>query len=247
MYIKKSIVIVYLTFLVIFANNSFGQNPDTSNYFPHHLGDIWEYVKIDWLASTIDTFQYQIIKDSIDLAGNNHVTEKRYHINPFYDAGKFYFIIDTSGNVYRIYNSYNDSTLLFKRNATVGQYWISEDFGGGYLVGKLIGENQEFIFGNLYSVKEISYFGTSDTSDTTVWLNWYNNKYADGLGLIWSGGGDTWSDMNIIGAVIDSVLFGDTTFITNIEDKERSKILNQFILNQNYPNPFNNQTNISFV
>ena len=46
---------------------------------------------------------------------------------------------------------------------------------------------------------------------------------------------------NLIGAKIDSVIYGQ--FVTSVEKPQK---LNSFILYQNYPNPFNQTTTIKF-
>jgi hypothetical protein len=53
------------------------------------------------------------------------------------------------------------------------------------------------------------------------------------------------SENTLKGCVINSVLYGDTTNVVDVED-ERNPIPTEFKLEQNYPNPFNPSTKISW-
>lgn len=58
------------------------------------------------------------------------------------------------------------------------------------------------------------------------------------------GGGDVFADYFIKGAVINGVLYGDTTLVSVKNTKKF--IPSNIKLYQNYPNPFNSSTTISF-
>ena len=47
------------------------------------------------------------------------------------------------------------------------------------------------------------------------------------------------------GCVINGVLYGDTTFVVDVEE-EQNPIPTEYKLEQNYPNPFNPSTKISW-
>jgi hypothetical protein len=71
--------------------------------------------------------------------------------------------------------------------------------------------------------------------------------YAKGLGNISSYGGSNpnlWG-MELLGCVIDGIVYGDTSMLTGISNIS-SEIPESFSLSQNYPNPFNPVTNIRF-
>jgi hypothetical protein len=52
-----------LIFIWLFCSSLvLGQHP--SDFFPHHLGDLWEYFVIDGLGN--DTLQVKVIFDSTD-------------------------------------------------------------------------------------------------------------------------------------------------------------------------------------
>jgi hypothetical protein len=67
-----------------------------------------------------------------------------------------------------------------------------------------------------------------------------------GLGLRhYFGGALVWSERILKGAIIDGVVYGDTTLV-GIDD-ENENLPTEFSLSQNYPNPFNPSTTLSFA
>jgi len=72
--------------------------------------------------------------------------------------------------------------------------------------------------------------------------------YVKGIGVVQSGfwfPGPCNCQTNLIGCVINGVLYGDTTFPLGI-NKISSEVPKSFSLSQNYPNPFNPSTKIKF-
>ena len=53
------------------------------------------------------------------------------------------------------------------------------------------------------------------------------------------------SESTLKGCVINGVLYGDTTFVVDVEE-EQNPIPTEYKLEQNYPNPFNPSTIISY-
>ena len=249
---KKYISIILFLYLLIFSNNkSFGQNPDTSNYFPHHLGDVWEYYYFDYLTPSFDTLQTIIIFDSTDTIGNSYVRQERYYINPYKGAGKPYFFIDTCGDIYAtssLYQYYPFKRKVFKNDAQPGDRWIVfNDSNYTYEIAKIKTEYEDYLFGIQTTVRKINYYYAGDTTDTTTWWHMWSEEYAQNFGLTWIGEGETFSDLLIKGCLIDNILYGDTTFVTFIDIENEHQFPSIIQLNQNYPNPFNIQTNISFT
>ncbi len=131
-------------------------------------------------------------------------------------------------------------------NASLNELWIVQDFGAGYHIARVEDIYPDTLFGIPTTVKGIAYYGAQDTSDTTTWLLQYGELLADGFGIIYRGGGDLGHEINLRGAVIDGVLYGDTTFV-GINDKPTDKsVPHRVQLFQNYPNPFNPSTTIRF-
>jgi hypothetical protein len=75
----------------------------------------------------------------------------------------------------------------------------------------------------------------------------WGRKYVKGIGLTNANGyGLACVDYtNLLGCVVNGVVYGDTSFIVGIKQIS-SEVPNDYSLSQNYPNPFNPSTNIKF-
>jgi len=221
------------------------QMPDPTSFFPHHLGDMWEYFVLDGVGN--DTLQVRVIFDSTDPSGMSHVRHRRELLNPtrppwfpWYQE----FRIDTSANVFGS-GFLPPNSLVYRFDAKVGQWWFVYYQGGpGGDVAKVLGEHPATIFGQPTTVKEIGYYSTSDTSDTTIWLAQYGEEIAEGFGTVFRGGADLGYNLYLRGCVIDGIVYGDTILVSVPEYRDTPE---QFALHQNYPNPFNPQTKIRFA
>jgi hypothetical protein len=76
----------------------------------------------------------------------------------------------------------------------------------------------------------------------------WSNGYVRGIGLASMGRYALWCmcNTNILGCVINGVVYGDTTFTLLGLDPISATIPEEFSLSQNYPNPFNPSTKIKF-
>lgn len=220
-------------------------------YFPHKTGDMWEYFYYDG-PMYIDTLQNFTIFDSVDSNGIIHIQQHAQFINPnrpstalLEDTARYW--IDTVNNYVWGKSISNDSSLIYKLNAQKGEQWIIKNYaqqgGIGYEMARVIDKWEGSIFGKTTTFLSITYYNALDSTDTTG-LDRYNKIIANAFGLISMGGGDAPGRINLIGAVIDGKLFGDTTLVS-VEDKE-SLVPTAIKLYQNYPNPFNPSTTISF-
>ncbi len=250
--INSAFIILFTT--IIISNIYFAQQNDNLNYFPHNNGDMWEYYYSDGPLYQ-DTAQVFNHYDSTDAAGNVYVTQTSRYINPisvpaipFADTMRYK--IDTLNQVWGRVGEL-DSVIAFKLNAQQGDQWILKTY---YDNGKIMGYEmarvgiiyQKNIWGNIYKVMNTFYYYTTDYTDTTG-LSRYGVDLAKGLGIIWQGGGDSPGRMDIKGAVIGGVLYGDTTnVITSVQNNSRNILPSTIELRQNYPNPFNPTTIINY-
>jgi len=220
-----------------------------STYFPHHLGDMWEYFVLDGAGN--DTLQITVISDSTDPGGLNHIKHSRHLLNPaeppwfpWYET----FTLDTTLRVFGLdYVFEPPPSLVYRLDASVGQWWVVNYLSGSAaLVAKLHSEYPDTVFGRPTTVKAIVYYGAQDTSDTTTWLAHYGEQIAQGLGTIFRGGGDLGYNLYLRGCVIDGILYGDTILVS-VHEISPQNTPSTFSLIQNYPNPFNPQTQIGFT
>ncbi len=90
----RSLAIAIALFLAV------GLRAQQATYFPHHLGDMWEYFVLDGVGN--DTLQVRVIFDSTDPGGSSYMRHHRRLVNlvrppwfSWYDA----FKIDTIGDI----------------------------------------------------------------------------------------------------------------------------------------------------
>ncbi|MCF8354103.1 MAG: hypothetical protein K9H48_06600 [Melioribacteraceae bacterium] len=245
---KNFILIFVLTSCII------AQTESNLDYFPQHDGDMWEYFFYDG-PLYVDTAQVFNHYDSTDAFGNVYITQTSRYINPisvpavpFPDT--IQYKIDTLNQVWgRVFES--DNVIAFKLNAEKGDQWILKTYYDngevqGYEMARVGIIYEENYFGKIYTVMNTYYYFTPDTTDT-LGLVRHGVDLAKGLGCVWLGGGDIIGSSNLRGAVIDGVLYGDTTnVITSVENYKNSIFPSTLELEQNYPNPFNAGTTINF-
>lgn len=200
---------------------------DSLNYFPHTVGNVWQYMYDDGRL-----FQEKIFKDTVDNFGNifldygASLPEYRwiYRINTRQDS-----VFENPNSIYYLKLKYKfplDSGEIFER-----------DTG---LYAKVNDTYEVIIFGNFTKAITISYYGGHPDSFGTGWE--YTEVLANNIGKIWYGNEVEY--MNLIGCVID----GDTSGIifTAVEDQNPPLQPSSVELYQNYPNPFNSTTTISY-
>ncbi|MDP3831106.1 MAG: hypothetical protein Q8Q47_07530, partial [Ignavibacteriaceae bacterium] len=107
---KNKILIVILV-SIIFTTLTKAQDP--LSFFPHGVGDRWEYVN-NWGQLSMQ----KIVRDSIG-PDNSH----NLFYNPAGGYSQYRFRIDTALNVFEDPQSPNWNYLLYKLGADVGDIW----------------------------------------------------------------------------------------------------------------------------
>ncbi len=244
---KRLYTVVLLTVLVGMGNGLLAQ--DTTNFFPHHVGDMWEYYVL-YDGGGLDTLQVLVTVDSVGQDGFHYFEHERRLIDrdpiPLFTWWEN-FRQDSLNQIYTGLAHFYDR-LHYRLNAPVGKLWIVKDLGAGYEIARVEDSYPDTIFGIPTTIKEIGYYATQDTSDTTIWLWQYTELLAGGFGTVFRGQGELelFYELFFKGAVIDGVVYGDTTLV-GIENPPKIVIPEQFQLYQNYPNPFNPTTTIPFI
>ena len=256
-----SSVLKILIFQIIFLSN-FGfiiapqlKAQDTTKpfYFPHKTGDMWEYLYSE--VPYADTVQNFTIFDSTDSNGIIHIRQHARFINPIEPP-----VILSDTTIYWIdtinYNVFTkrpmiDTALVYKLNGVKGGKWIIktiQDSNGihGYEMARIKDKWKGSMFGRNTSFMEIFFYQAIASNDTDGYSVYGSDILADGFGVIHKGGGELPGQINLIGAVINDSLYGDTTKITDISTQYSLPLPTNLRLFQNYPNPFNPSTNIEF-
>lgn len=154
------------------------------------------------------------------------------------DDGYYVMRSDTS------YPEPNHESIYYKKDAKLGDQWKS--------VWGTIAINETTV------VRDTVYYSIIDTAQVYLWnktrtikLLYFRNYggllehqqiWSDEFGLLSNDHGEGFTD-NLIGCIIDNVLYGDTT-VTDV--KENKVNIFDYSLLQNYPNPFNSTTTIEY-
>lgn len=209
---------------------AFAQTPHPLDFFPHHLGDIWEY----WYDENppggwYGIRQNKIITDSLGSDG-------KYYIRTTIFSN---FVVDTSRfEVYGNIIAAIPNVLIYKLDADSGDSWIGFRNEIGAIKAEVIDVFEDILF-NYYPVT-IKVFSYTDSA-TGLWLG--NHYLASYFGLVRTDVEFSAPEYFIRGAIIDSVIYGT---VTPIEPKCLSETPEKFYLHQNYPNPFNPKTTIQY-
>ena len=197
------------------------------NFFPLHVGDLWQYVYYDHSDDTLKYFEHKIVKDT--LVNNIRYFEMQAPY-PYYS---YYYRTDEEGVIRGLdINDYDNDGITFEE----------------FLVDSL-----EVPYETMY----YSYFYVEHIVKDTLWYVIDNDTlftrlvvslgeellYTDKIGVT-----EIWPEQSpgciLTGAIINGVTHGT---IVSVEDETDASKPQNFELSQNYPNPFNPTTNINYV
>ena len=243
---KLLVIIVALTI----SNCSFSQDTNTTKYLPLQVGNVWvySYSASCYVSGTGSGGGYDkyIISDSLIQSGKKYFILQHYHIQTYgtwagfypmlYDIGQPIRVDAFSCNIYKALscNLSNETlvdSLLSKLNDTAYRC-------NGPMYESCYDTSTQFIFGTNRLIKSFGWSGVETG---------YGQTYIKGIGLSYYGYSSLscGSQTNLVGCVINGIVYGDTSFIVGI-NQISSEIPMSFSLNQNYPNPFNPNTKIKF-
>lgn len=207
-----------------FAN---AQIVDPLDFFPHHEGDIWEYWRWDAPPE-----QNIITSDSLSADGKYYLETTMF--GPV--------IVDTTSfEVFFRPDNHKWFRLDADSGTTFTVYAEIDSNGQGYRISGTIGEiYQDFIFGQLVTVKRFDYYLKGIGDPDSLWSHSYH--LAMDFGLVLQEADLQPYDRLVKGAIINNVRWGDVTSINKLE----IALPPDFVLHQNSPNPFNPTTIISY-
>jgi hypothetical protein len=216
---------VLLLTTLIFLSSDFLAAQDTSNFFPHNVGNRWDY---DYWTGGYSFYSTTITKDSVDFNGSKFL---------FYDNDTLpKYKIDTLNNVY-LGPFFQYIYLFYKLNADSGEAWFNPDFAEWEWVARI---DTGIVFSRISAIKVFQY-GPAHPDSTPFPYVLRECWLADGFGLIYQ-----WEEPGyfyaIKGCIVESDTFG---ILTSVEPLKEFPI--EFSLKQNYPNPFNPSTTIEFT
>lgn len=199
------------------------QKVDWSEYYPLHIGDFWKYEGYEGVFEITTT--NKVISDTLMSDNNIYKVIEHQKVGGPYPSRGIVFERSEGYNNENVMSWHKlDSTIVrkIKFSSCLGDTFSSEFSSASY------------VFDNK-SYDEIHYSLYPDLTNDT-----YN--FAHGLGLT-SVTGEFYYN-NLVGAVINGKVYGDTT-ITSVYDKRGTpKVIELY---QNYPNPFNPETTINYT
>ena len=250
---KRIAIILLFTSVIIFGQDY------SNNYYPLAIGNKWVYESnghwmeivdssikvyhwtsplsvevVDTVQSNVRVFELLITMENIF----NNTIETMTWYETYYEECEVY-------SSYSLINLFNDYEKRIELCSTVGDSAQFKFFDYRF-------NNQPV---TLYHIADSTYnlFGDNTTAqffEKATEDEFYNMKITQGFGLTEQHGGtadDSWeSHLTLKGAVIDGVVYGDTSLILSAV-KNENNVQNKFSLSQNYPNPFNPTTTIKFT
>lgn len=221
----KHIFVIFSTVCLILSF-AWTQNPDPLEFFPHHEGDVWEYLVWD-----APNEQNIILSDSLGDDGRYYLETTMF--GPM--------IVDTVNLEVYVHLNYNPNGSLlkwYKLDAQQGESW--RVLPGTSFIGKVDTVIQGYLFGQPTVYKVIGYYEVFGPE--SLWVA--TDFIASGFGFLRRNVEFDPYWYLLSGAIIDSVLYGNVT--VPIEPKRDPNLPQTVTLHQNYPNPFNPTTTIRY-
>lgn len=181
--------ILFLFLLLLFSIAVYSQTDSSKNFFPHNLGDMWEYIEDNGPYYPLDTLQVFTVQDSIGMDGKIYTTQKKRYVSPPYYESSTQYIIDSLNQVWTPYAQGGSSAfaLVYKLDAQQGEKWSR--FASEMI--KVDSVWQTTLFGDPTIVKRFIYYSApTDTTDFPCEQCLVESylELAYGFGVRWWGG-----------------------------------------------------------
>lgn len=221
--------------MLFVARLAFPQKDNSLEYFPHSVGDYWEYQVSDRTGS--DVWQYTILNKSIDKFGNILLNFQRIQIQNMI-VEEFSYYIDKNNSVINC-SSVGQDIIEIKLNSVKGEEWLSSTDTNinvrldSIYAGECFGKETTFkVFGQ-YQTKSGK---NEDTKDQYLG----SSILAKGFGYVEMNGINS-PTKRLQGCIINDDTLGILTTVQGVES-----VISESFLSPNYPNPFNSTTTIEY-
>lgn len=207
------------------------QSTNPLTYFPHRLGDTWQY----WVVNTPEYELRTVISDTLGPDGAYYSA-----INWIGMGCCARYRVDTVNYTVKeprlsVYNY-----LLLQLGAQTGDRWIvrrEDSTWRGTTIARVVASYFAWVAGGFFHTKEVDY---TDSASGLLLITYY---FADTLGIIGEDH-DAFPVHRLRAARINGRTFG--TFV-GVQEPATPEVPLAPRLAQNYPNPFNPSTTIRFT
>jgi hypothetical protein len=223
---KKTYFYITFCFAIALANTIRAQE-----YAPLKLGNIWVYQIVNANRYRAEIIDSSIIIDSIKYFGYALNYQTQYLKALRLRDDNFYVMKEDSS-----FPEPLNERIYYKRNAQVGDTWqVNYGSGGGGIATYTITDTiPAYILDTLVTGKHLN-----ENFGLVEWIYSWSEEFGKLAKFDWQGE----TQQYLVGCVIDGIVYGDTTLITEVNDYISEISYNLY---QNYPNPFNPTTKIRY-
>jgi len=226
----KKIIFAILLFVPLI--NTFSQIDTTrKEFFPLHIGDVWQFINENNKLAT-----ERVVGDTI-IGGEKYFLL----IHSLKTAGGGVMRVDSLLRV--VNDGYGSDSPIYRLDEKDGTVWpIVQTFWGlptRQPLVRLNGITTSSVFGVQREIMHFDFGGTPAPPYDTLWG--FGALLAKGIGVIREQYYET-DYFNLQGAIIDGIQYGTIVSVGEISPS----VPTQVMLYQNYPNPFNPTTNINY-
>jgi len=220
-------------YLILFCTSTLFAQIDTTDWYPLHVGDKWEY------------YNPQYGFNDVNIIGDTIMNNGKEYFN-FGESGVYswrYQRFDGKSKVYYFSTSDENEYLLFDFNVSDKTIW--ENNFDSYLWGiEYTWTDNNNLMGVPLENKIFNRVRINTTVDPpdTIWnptIDSYPTLVTRQLGIT----SYLYGMQELVGAYINGVGYGTLVKV----DEEELGTPNEFRLSQNYPNPFNPSTTIEYT
>ena len=219
--------------LILLIANFVNAQIDTTDWYPLHIGDKWEYYGQGFGYS-----QVEVIGDTLMPNGKTYYILMKFEELEYQriDSNRYVMVYNVSST--DVDSEYVNFDLIAKK----GDVFIPQRPNiPGYGVYSDGVNNDNLLNVNLpWKEYRLVYIDSTNVPPDTIWnetVDTYWPRITKGLGVTSYAYGLT----TLVGAIINGVGYG-----TLVSVKENTDVVNKFKLYQNYPNPFNPSTKIKY-
>ncbi len=203
---------------------------------PIKPGNVWVYIADSGFDKILITDSVIVI-DSVDYSFVTFIPQRGI----FWGNGKPVRLKWNDDVVVRLDSTYpdvNHEFIYYKKNCKIGDTWTQRDSRFSTLITyQVIDTSLANIFNTITTVKTV-YVTDGLIVDYEFW--------SDKFGFLQNSAPFGGTDHTLKGCIIDGVLYGDTSTVTDVEEEFLDISVTEYQLSQNYPNPFNPETIIKY-